>query len=477
MIPLWPIELLELKRLTKTMNFATKTISVLMSRVWLIAVLMYGFTTVSCSGDDNGPKHDGKYIVTNPVEIIGMTYATLSGEYYPDNLPQAYANGMPMQFGVELSTSPRFEANNSLSGYVDDLQGSHFAATAFGLIPGTQYYARTFLEFGAQRLYGETQPFVTLPMELILSAEEVSGVSYDKANVDVKFSNTSALPSQYDNVMYGVLYSTEKDLLDNKQTMLNNDDFENGLLLFAQASAGVSSQKLVLDKLKSNTTYYYCASVLCGDQLACKLGPVKSFTTGNRDGLMTIDNIDAKLIYAELTGTTHLIETGLEYKLFYQGVGDSWVLNEEMKKDGNKLSVVLDAITYGRSYECWIGAVKNGYTVAESEKHVFKTDDPANHILPGEPTDITSTSATITCVMDAEGFDSEQWASVYYGKDKNNLINLTTAPRVGNQFVLTLKNLQPNTTYYYSFSGLCTLRFGYADWFKSPVKSFTTLPE
>ena len=37
--------------------------------------------------------------------------------------------------------------------------------------------------------------------------------------------------------------------------------------------------------------------------------------------------------------------------------------------------------------------------------------------------------------------------------------------------------LQPNTTYYYSFSGLCTLRFGYADWFKSPVKSFTTLPE
>ena len=100
MIPLWPIELLELKRLTKTMNFATKTISVLMSRVWLIAVLMYGFTAVSCSGDDNGPKHDGKYIVTNPVEIIGMTYATLSGEYYPDNLPQAYANGMPMQFGV-----------------------------------------------------------------------------------------------------------------------------------------------------------------------------------------------------------------------------------------------------------------------------------------------------------------------------------------------------------------------------------------
>jgi hypothetical protein len=98
------------------MNFTTQQISGLMGRVWLIAMFMYGFAVTSCSSDNDAKEHDGKYIVTNPVEIIGMTYATLSGEYYPDNLPQAYANGMPMQFGVELSTSPRFEANNSLSG-------------------------------------------------------------------------------------------------------------------------------------------------------------------------------------------------------------------------------------------------------------------------------------------------------------------------------------------------------------------------
>ena len=458
------------------MSFTTKTMSVLMSRVWLIAVLMCGFSATSCS-DDEGKAHDGKYIVTNPVETIGMTYATLSGEYYSDNLPQAYANGMPMQLGVELSISPSFEANYSLSGYVEELQGSHFMATAFELIPGTQYYVRTFVEVGPTRLYGETQTFTTAPMELILSAEEVADASYDKANVEVKFSKAPASSSYYDDVRYGVLYSTEKDMLDSKQVMLNNDDFEHGLLQFSQAAAGAPSQMLVLGNLKSNTTYYYCVCVICGNQLACKLGPVKSFATGNRDKFMTIDNIDAKFTYAELSGTTHLMQTGLQYKLYYHEVGTSWINDADIKLQGNKLSAIMNSIHYGRSYECWLAAIKNDQVVAESERKVFEADNPANYIRPGEPTNITATSAIITCRMDAEGFDDEQWAHVYYGKDKNNLLNLATAPRVGNQFELTLTNLQPNTTYYYSFSAICTLSFGFGEWFKSPVMSFTTLPE
>ena len=67
-------------------------------------------------------------------------------------------------------------------------------------------------------------------------------------------------------------------------------------------------------------------------------------------------------------------------------------------------------------------------------------------------------------------------SQIYYGTDKDNLFQLTTAPVSNDRFKTEIKNLRSNTTYYYRVQALCHLVFGGADWFSSEIKSFTTLP-
>lgn len=463
------------------MNFTTQQISGLMGRVWLIAMFMYGFAVTSCSSDNDAKEHDGKYIVTNPITTVGVTYAELSGEFYISNLPAAYANGQAMQLGVEMSTSERFEIDNRLSGYTNELQGGHFVATALGLEPSTKYYVRTFVEVGPTRLYGETQSFTTQPMELIVTAGDAAEVSFDQASVEVKF--TAAPPSSpLEQINYGVIYSTDKSRFDKPSGMLDRNDVENNnIQVETIAYRGPVSQQVVLKKLESNTTYYYCACALAGQYFSYQLGPVKSFTTGSRDELMSIDAINVGFVVGEFTGTTKLSPSlkGVSYKLMYQQLDTEWdiVFDAPMTVNGNQLSAVLNTLHTGQRYLCWITAMQNNQVIGESERKEFKTGDPADCILLDEATNVTATTATITCRLDAEGYESNTNCSIYYGRDKNNLINSDLAVKKGDHMEITLKNLKPNTTYYYCAQALCTLAFGRADWYKSQVKSFTTLPE
>ena len=450
-----------------------------------IMLMLLALTTTSCSDDDD--NRDENYIVTNPVKNVGVTYAELSGQFYPDRLPSAYAsNGQSVQVGVEISTSEWFEINNRLSGYIQEIQQNRFVATAYGLAPNTQYYVRAFVEVGPNRLYGENQTFTTQQLELPCSVGDATNVTYDTANIEITFGVNPS--SSAEDISYGLAYSTNKDLLTNTSGMLDYSNLESGAIKLFPISYTGQSKVIPLGPLEAKTTYYYCAYVVAGtyynempSQIACQFGPLKSFTTESKDGLLCIDAINAKFILAEVSGTTNLanLYSGLTYKLVYEKVDDEWSfrMDETMSVEDNKLSAMIRGLYPGEKYQCWIAAMKDGRTVLESEKRVFSADNPGDYIILDDATDITSTSATINCQLLGEGYESNQWCYIYYGQDKNNLLHLETARLNGDHFSVTLTGLQPNTTYYYNGSALCHLSFGYADWFYSEVKSFTTLPE
>ena len=451
----------------------------------IAAMMLLALTTTSCSDDDD--NRDKNYIVTNPVKNVGVTYAELSGQFYPDRLPSAYASsGQSVQIGMEISTSEWFEINNRLSGYIQEIQQNRFVATAYGLAPNTHYYVRAFVEVGSNRLYGENQTFTTQQLELPCSVGEATNVTYDTANIEVTFGVQPS--SSAEDISYGIAYSTDKDLLTNTSAMLDYNNLESGAIKLFPVSYTGQSMVIPLGSLEAKTTYYYCAYVMAGtyynetpSQIACQFGPLKSFTTESKDGLLCIDAINAKFILAEVSGTTNLanLYSGLTYKLVYEKVDDEWSfrMDETMSVEDNKLSAVIRNLYPGEKYQCWIAAMKDGRTVLESEKQVFRADNPADYIILDDATDVTSTSATINCQLLGEGYESEQWCYIYYGQDKNNLLHLETARPSGDHFSVTLTGLQPNTTYYYNGSALCHLSFGYADWFYSEVKSFTTLPK
>ena len=450
-----------------------------------IMLMLLALTTTSCSDDDD--NRDENYIVTNPVKNVGVTYAELSGQFYPDRLPSAYASsGQSVQVGVEISTSEWFEINNRLSGYIQEIQQNRFVATAYGLAPNTQYYVRAFVEVGPNRLYGENQTFTTQQLELPCSVGDATNVTYDTANIEITFGVKPS--SSAEDISYGLAYSTDKDLLTNTSGMLDYSNLESGAIKLFPISYTGQSKVIPLGPLEAKTTYYYCAYVVAGtyynempSQIACLFGPLKSFTTESKDGLLCIDAINAKFILAEVSGTTNLanLHSGLTYKLVYEKVDDEWSfrMDETMSVEDNKLSAVIRGLYPGEKYQCWIAAMKDGRTILESEKQVFWADNPSDYIILDDATDITSTSATINCQLLGEGYESNQWCYIYYSQDKNNLLHLETARLNGDHFSVTLTGLQPNTTYYYNGSALCHLSFGYADWFYSEVKSFTTLPE
>lgn len=469
----------KVKKKQITMNFTEKSFSKAKGIIYLIAVLLMCLTA-SCQSDDDEKPNDGKYIVTNPTSNIGVTYAELSGEFYPNNLPKAYtSHGYEILVGVEISIAENFPPDYSMSGYIYQIEDSHLIATAYGLAPNTQYFYRMFVEVGQTRLYGEKLSFTTQAMELPCNVGDVTNVNFNTAEVIVNFNQQPSL-SPVESFSYGVAWSTDKDIFSKTQNLLKEDgNMIEGLNVVPVYYSGMSTTATI-SGLESNTTYYYCAYVSVGTYGICQFGPVKSFTTGNRDGLMTIDNISPKFILAEISGTTKLTQqmTGLTYKLMCVRADDNWPFQNDvnMTINGDKLTAVVQSLYPNQTYKCWIAAIKDGNVVAESEKKEFTTENPGDYIHLEDATDITSTTATISCTLTGEGYETEQWCDIYYGKDKNNLLYSVLARKNGDKMTVILTDLQPNTTYYYCGHALCTLAMGYADWFKSDYKSFKTLP-
>lgn len=459
------------------MNLKDKYTSTALSTVWLFAALLLGMTT-SCKEDDD-PDID-KYIVTNKPTSVGLTYAELSGEFYPDRVP-TYLNthGYEMQPGIELSLSENFPKDQSLSSNIYEFENTHMIATAYGLLPNTQYFYRMYVEIGEMRYYAEKQTFTTLPVNLPCSVGDATNISFDSAEVPITFTQQPPTsPMEY--LSYGVAWSTDKDVFAKTKNLMKEDGQPVEDIHAISLPFGDMNTYVTVENLESNTTYYYCAYIAAGAIGVCQFGPVKSFTTGNRDGLMTVDDVSPKFVLAEISGTTKIADSmpGLKYKLMYERANSEWPARDQvdMSVSGNKLSAVVQGLYPNTAYRCWIVAMKGEKTVAESEVKEFATRNPSDDIKIGDATNVTSTTATISCVLLGEGYATEQFCHIYYGEDKNNLLNLTTASKEkdGDKMSVTLTGLKPNTTYYYCGSAICILSFGWGEWYKSEIKSFKT---
>ena len=169
---------------------------------------------------------------------------------------------------------------------------------------------------------------------------------------------------------------------------------------------------------------------------------------------------------------------GLKYVFNYVQTDVSYPTQNEvtMNVDGNRLTAVVQSLFPCRRYECWISIVQNGSTIVESEKKGFETQNPGDYILLYDATDITATTAVVNCTLSPYAYEDEHMALVYFGQDKYNLTRLSTAIPDGDHLSAKLTGLQPNTTYYYCAQALCTLSFGWGEWFYSETKSFKTLP-
>ena len=281
--------------------------------IWISAMLMMAVGTSGCgsdeSDDENSDKKGGSYIITSQPSMVGITYAILTGEFYPDNIPSAYSSTptRTISLGIEVSMSDVFKDDEVYTAYSRGIEDNHMEVTVHGLSPNTDYYYRAFIDLGTLKLYGEKKTFKTSAIELAYDAEEASDIAFTGASVKVRFYNPT-LPISYEdlnNIHYGLAYSTDKDIFSRTQSILNNPEYTG---LFIKLLGYSYDDTLVIDGLKPGQTCYYSIVTAIGEKQVCQFGPIKSFTTKaiEPSHLVTLDATDISYFSATLKAATTL---------------------------------------------------------------------------------------------------------------------------------------------------------------------------
>ena len=355
--------------------------------------------------------------------------------------------------------------------------GKTVPVTIESLVPGQAYYFCTFIYTDRCWQLGPTKTFTTMPMESsYMQTHEATDVTFVSATLSASTTLPDIFARLYPektHISYGMTYAPAKDYPD--YTTENKN-----LLFFAIPDLEVKDGMLTVlaDDLEPNTEYIFRPYVIINTDMIA--GEVKRFKTKGGEGLLSVESVDAKFVTAEVSGRTLIPSTtsGVRYLFHYniKGLSSAWDNNVNMTVSGEQLRAVLEQLSANNTYECWISAELNGRTVATSERQTFDTKNPSDYILLDEATDITSSSAVISGELSAEAYNLQDIAHIYYGEDKTNLKQMRTARNTDNRFTLKLEGLRPGTTYYFRAQALCTLSLGWADWFSSEIKSFTTLP-
>ena len=174
------------------MNFTTKNLIKEKCALCLMALILIGLTA-SCSNDESEEEEIGNYIVTNPVENVGVTYVELSGEFYSNKMPKAYnSSGRYMQPGIEISVTESFTPGMTLHSGASGIENNRMTMTVYGLSPNTKYYYRSFVDIDDLTYYGEKKSFTTLGLSLACSVDDAIDVSFRSALVPVVFNTVAA---------------------------------------------------------------------------------------------------------------------------------------------------------------------------------------------------------------------------------------------------------------------------------------------
>lgn len=281
--------------------------------IWISAMLMLAVGMSGCSSDDNDDENSdkkvGNYIITSQPSMVGITYAILAGEFYPDNIPSAYSSTptRTISLGIEVSMSDMFKDDEVYTAYSKGIEGNHMEVTVHGLSPNTDYYYRAFIDVGTLKLYGEKKTFKTSAIQLAYDAEEAADITFTGASIKARYNNAT-LPMSFEdlnNISYGMAYSTDKDIFSRTQSILNNPEYTG---LFIKPLGYSYDKTLVIDGLKPGQTCYYCIVTAIGPKQVCQFGPIKSFTTKaiEPSQLVTLDATDISYFSATLKAATTL---------------------------------------------------------------------------------------------------------------------------------------------------------------------------
>ena len=281
--------------------------------IWISAMLMLAVGMSGCSSDDNDDENSdkkvGSYIITSQPSMVGITYAILAGEFYPDNIPSAYSSTptRTISLGIEVSMSDMFKDDEVYTAYSKGIEGNHMEVTVHGLSPNTDYYYRAFIDVGTLKLYGEKKTFKTSAIQLAYYAEEAADITFTGASIKARYNNAT-LPMSFEdlnNISYGMAYSTDKDIFSRTQSILNNPEYTG---LFIKPLGYSYDKTLVIDGLKPGQTCYYCIVTAIGPKQVCQFGPIKSFTTKaiEPSQLVTLDATDISYFSATLKAATTL---------------------------------------------------------------------------------------------------------------------------------------------------------------------------
>ena len=98
--------------------------------IWISAILMMAIGISGCNSDDsddnNNDKKGGSYIITSQPSMVGITYAILAGEFYPDNIPSAYSSTptKTISLGIEVSMTDVFKDDEVYTAYSRGIEGT-----------------------------------------------------------------------------------------------------------------------------------------------------------------------------------------------------------------------------------------------------------------------------------------------------------------------------------------------------------------
>ena len=357
-----------------------------------------------------------------------------------------------------------------------NLKGNESTETLDNLQPDQTYYYCLFTCAGSSFRLSEIKSFKTRGADgLQLTTGGASSITFATATVSGS-GNISSISQLYGGNVYlncGISYAPENEYSMSQATTGEPFLYEQ---LVPEAKDGTFSVELT--NLDPETTYLYRTFVRIGQSVL--VSEAKRFTTKSTKDYLFVHVSDVGFNTAAFEGRTLMPKTltDVRYTLSYKEKTDENDWGEQQATptvNGENITATLRGLIIGWTYEYWLTATINGKSY-RGEKNTFTTQNPGDYIVLDEPSDIKSNSVVLSGFLDPKAYDTETFCHIYYGTDKNNLFQLTTANVSNDHFKTEIKNLRSNTTYYYRAQALCHLGVGYADWFYSETKSFTTLP-
>ena len=290
------------------------------------------------------------------------------------------------------------------------------------LKPVTTYYYRAYAVIDDEYRYGEVRSFKTT---LAVVTGEATDVTPTSARLN------GVLEGSTGRTTCGFFYGTSETLDVNSWTKLT--------------TSSVDDYYKDLTNLNANTTYYYCAFAIIGDEY--KYGEVRSFKTGVT--ITTLSASDVTATSATLKGWINSSNSQLPCGFIY---GTSSELTAEVGKDVSttangdftaSISNLNSNITYYyRAYVIIDGEYRYG-------KVLSFTTGYALTVTTNTASSITHNSAIITGKVTGAG--KSVTCGIIYGTTSS--LTDTEGSRISTtangNFTVSLTELKANTTYYY----------------------------